>query len=85
MPYKCPTCGSSDPDLYIRCHDPMCPDGRDQRRLDPPEWRLPKPSLPPRPPRDMRIWPAVLVTAIIATLLTLLMVAVGFIRPTLGG
>jgi hypothetical protein len=29
--YVCPSCGTSDPNLYIRCNDPPCPDGRDQR------------------------------------------------------
>lgn len=29
MTYLCPTCGVSDPDCYIRCNHPMCPDGRD--------------------------------------------------------
>lgn len=30
-PYNCPTCGSDDKTLYIRCNCPMCPDGRDPR------------------------------------------------------
>lgn len=29
--YVCPSCGTTDPNLYIRCNDPTCPDGRDQR------------------------------------------------------
>lgn len=29
--YECPSCGTNDPNLYIRCNDPRCPDGRDPR------------------------------------------------------
>lgn len=30
-PYRCPTCGSSDPDRWTSCYHPACPDGRDRR------------------------------------------------------
>lgn len=49
MTYECPTCRSNDPNRYIRCHDPLCPDGRDRlegmqiprcsRRKPPALWR----------------------------------------------
>jgi hypothetical protein len=29
IPYRCPTCRSTDETLYIVCNHPMCPDGRD--------------------------------------------------------
>lgn len=29
--YTCPTCSSHDPDAYVRCQHPGCPDGRDKR------------------------------------------------------
>ena len=31
--YSCPTCGHGDPNAYLRCNHPMCPDGRDQARF----------------------------------------------------
>lgn len=30
MTYLCPTCGVGDPDCYITCNHPACPDGRDR-------------------------------------------------------
>ena len=30
-PYKCPVCGTNDPNLYLRCNRPDCTDGRDPR------------------------------------------------------
>lgn len=43
--YRCPTCGTANPDCYITCNHPACPDGRDQRRLDPLEWKHPRPVI----------------------------------------
>lgn len=66
--YRCPTCGLSDPDAYIGCNHAMCPDGRDQRRLDPPHWRD-----PPRPAAEHRggnsPWTLIAVAVITALLL----------------
>lgn len=31
--YRCPSCGSTDPWLYVRCQRTGCPDGRDPRPL----------------------------------------------------
>lgn len=28
--YSCATCGTSDPDRYVSCWHPLCPDGHDQ-------------------------------------------------------
>lgn len=30
--YCCGTCGTSDRTAFVRCHHPLCPDGRDQVR-----------------------------------------------------
>ena len=29
--YRCPSCGTTDPLGYVRCHQASCPDGRDPR------------------------------------------------------
>lgn len=32
MPYRCPGCGSPNPNLYLKCASSICPDGQDQGR-----------------------------------------------------
>lgn len=79
MPYECPTCSDSNPNLYLRCNHPMCPDGRDQRRLDPPHWHE-----PPRPVvhrTGNSPWTLVLVAVLTAIFLTLGMWLAGMVRP----
>lgn len=45
MTYACPTCDSNNPNRYLQCNHPMCPDGHDQRRLDVPMRRAWQPAV----------------------------------------
>lgn len=65
-PYSCPTCDSTNPNLFIRCNHPECPDGRDQRRLDPPHWREPQ---TPTQRTDMSLSTALLIGLSVVILL----------------
>lgn len=32
-PYRCPTCAGHNPNAFVTCNHPMCPDGRDQEPI----------------------------------------------------
>lgn len=63
MSYTCPTCRSSDDTAYVRCHHPMCPDGRDRNVPKQP----PAPAEKPRKPFNWdRVWCFLVGVALVA-------------------
>ena len=60
--YRCPVCATGDPDAYLRCYRPDCPDGRDHRIVI-------NHRQPAAPVAEPSIWRGIIISSLITAAL----------------